>query len=253
MRVLVLGCIVFCQTFAIAQGTPPPGSARVDGANAEYVVEIAEQGSPPEVSDNSAFHKMTLMIKKRVNQAIDGKTYPDFDTWEPLTTREKFEVFRQRLYSPLTFAAAGLDALKDSTMRKRNPEYERGFMGFGQQAGVYLGVSETEVFFGRFLMPSLLKQDPRYFRNPHLPFFQRALYSISRVVITRSDKGYETFNTAPTLASAASQALSDLYVPGQRQGLRPIMGTIRFNLLRDAGFNLLHEFWPDLRRKFLHR
>lgn len=196
---------------------------------------------------------MTLMIKKQINKAIDGKSYPSLENWRPLTTREKFEVFRQRLYSPLTFTAAGLDALKDSSIRKRNPEYERGFMGFGQEYGVYLGVSETEVFFGQFLMPSLLRQDPRYFRNPGLPFFKRTLYSLSRVVITRSDKGNEAFNAAPMLGEAASQALSDLYVPGQRQGVRPILGTVGFDLVRDAGFNLLHEFWPDLRRKFLHR
>jgi len=250
MRFLFVGCIVFCQTFAIAQGTPPPDPAQPAQTRQ---VSMTEEGSPPATPDNFSLHRMTLMIKKRINKAIDGKYYPDLDNWQPLTTREKFEIFRQRLYSPLTFAAAGIDALKDSSIRKRNPEYEHGVMGFGQEYGVYLGVSETEVFFGQFLMPALLKQDPRYFRNPGLPFFKRVLYSMSRVVITRSDKGNETFNAAPMLGEAASQALSDLYVPGQRQGVHPILGTVGFNLVRDAGFNLLHEFWPDLRRKFLHR
>ncbi|HEY6350552.1 MAG TPA: hypothetical protein VI636_14185 [Candidatus Angelobacter sp.] len=251
MRFLFVGCIVFWQTLAIAQGTPPPDPAKP--VQTQQVNAAAEQGSPPGAPDNSSFHRMTLMVKKRINKAIDGKYCPDLKNWRPLTTREKFEVFRQHLYSPLTFASAGIDALKDSSIRKRNPEYERGLMGFGQEAGVYLGVSETEVFFGQFLMPTLLKQDNRYFRNPELPFFKRTLYSMSRVVITRSDKGNQTFNAAPMLGEAASQALSDLYVPGQRQGLRPILGTLGFNLVRDAGFNLLHEFWPDLRHKILHR
>ena len=126
-------------------------------------------------------------------------------------------------------------------------------MGFGQEFGVSLGVSETEVFFGRFLMPSLFKQDPRYFRSPELPFMKRAIYSMSRVVIARSDTGHDTFNSSSILGQACAQALSDLYVPGQRQGLHPIAGTVGFNLVRDAGLNLLHEFWPDLRRRFLHR
>jgi hypothetical protein len=51
----------------------------------------------------------------------------------------------------------------------------------------------------------------------------------------------------------ASQAVSDLYVPGDQQGLHPLSGCITFNLLRDAGSNLFKEFWPDLRHKFLHR
>lgn len=250
MRLLFVACIVVCRIFAIAQGPSPPDPKP---AQTQQLNATEEQGSLPGDTDSSSFHRMTLMIKQKMNKAIDGKHYPDLDNWQPLTTREKFEIFRQRLYSPLTFTAAGLDALKDSSIRRRNPEYEHGVMGFGQEYGVYLGVSQTEVFFGQFLMPSLLRQDPRYFRNPRLPFFKRALYSMSRVVITRSDKGNETFNAAPMLGEAASQALSDLYVPGQRQGVRPILGTLGFNLVRDAGFNLLHEFWPDLRRKFLHR
>jgi hypothetical protein len=33
----------------------------------------------------------------------------------------------------------------------------------------------------------------------------------------------------------------------------PIADRLTFNLGRDAGFNLLHEFWPDVRRKVFHR
>ena len=72
-------------------------------------------------------------------------------------------------------------------------------------------------------------------------------------MITRSDKGHEVFNGSKILGGAASQALSDLYVPGERQGLHPVIDRVVFNLIRDAGFNLVHEFWPDVRRKFLHR
>lgn len=251
MRFLFLGWILFCQSFSLAQGTPPPDPAEL--TQNEQTIRPETRGPDPGTPDISNLHRMTAMIKKQINKAIDGKPYPDLENWQPLTTGQKFDVFRQRTYSPLTFIAAGVDAVKDSSIRKRNPEYERGWMGFGQEFGVYLGVSETSVFFGRFLMPTLLRQDPRYFRNPRLPLFRRALYSMSRVVITRTDKGHETFNASPIMAEAASQALSDLYVPGRKQGLSPIASTVGFNLIRDAGLNLLHEFWPDLRRKFLHR
>ena len=253
MRFDFLGLILLGQVLALAQGTPPRDPAQEAQGQTTNSIESAQKGSPPKPPDNSSLHRMTSMVKHQINKAIDGKPYPNIEEWRPLTTRQKFDVFLQRTYSPLTFLSAGLDSLKDSTIHQRNPEYERGFMGFGQDIGVHLGVSETEVFFGRFLMPSLLKQDPRYFRNPQLPFMKRTIYSISRVVIARSDKGYDTFNSATILGEAGAQALSDLYVPGQRQGLHPIMGTIGFNLVRDAGLNLLHEFWPDLRRKFLHR
>ena len=137
--------------------------------------------------------------------------------------------------------------------RHLNREYETGFRGVGQRYGINLATNETDVFFQRFLFPTVLKQDPRYFRNPDLPFFQRALYAMSRVLITRTDSGGQTFNSSRILSIAASRAVSDLYVPGERQGMHPIAGCVSFTLLRDAGENLLHEFWPDVRRKFLHR
>jgi hypothetical protein len=250
---LLLGCSlsVFLSVFAVAQGTPPVDSSQVAQSHPESIISSQAQGSPP-APQSSTFHQMSLMIKKQINKAIDGKAYPSADTWRPLTTREKFEIFLTHTYSPRTFAAAGVDALKD-TMRNDNPEYEPGFAGLGQRYGVNLGVSETEVFFERFLVPSVLKQDPRYFRNPALPFASRALYSVSRVFITRADNGHETFNASRIVGGAASQALSDLYVPGRSQGLHPILDRVSFDLMRDAGFNLIHEFWPDLRRKFLHR
>ena len=36
--------------------------------------------------------------------------------------------------------------------------------------------------------------------------------------------------------------------PGDRAALKRLL-----SVLRDAGMNLVHEFWPDVRRKFLHR
>jgi hypothetical protein len=33
----------------------------------------------------------------------------------------------------------------------------------------------------------------------------------------------------------------------------PIADRVTFDLVRDAGFNLLHEFWPDVRRKLFRK
>jgi hypothetical protein len=197
--------------------------------------------------------KMKLLIKKQITQTIDG-SYPALTEWKPLTAREKFNVFLHSTYSPWTFANAAIDQATDRVKGRRlSQEYETGFRGVAQRYGISLSTTETDVFFQRFLFPTLFKQDPRYFRNPDLPFLKRVLYSMSRVVITRSDSGGQTFNASRILGSAASQAVADLYVPGQRQGMHPIASTISYNLLRDMSMNLVHEFWPDVRKKLLHR
>jgi hypothetical protein len=197
--------------------------------------------------------KMKLLIKQQVNKVIDG-SYPSVTEWQPLTKREKFNVFLHSTYSPWTFVNAAIDQATDHVKGRRlSQEYETGFRGQAQSYGIALATTETDVFFQRFLFPTLFKQDPRYFRNPDLPFLKRVLYSMSRVVITRTDSGGQAFNASRILGNAASQAVADLYVPGQRQGMHPIAGTISYNLLRDMGMNLVHEFWPDVRRKVFHR
>lgn len=231
-------------------------------AFAQAPLEVSEPSSnalmamaeAPLVSPPPRLEVMKNLIKHQLTRAIDGKVYPSVNEWQPLSARQKFDVFLHSTYSPRTFANAAIDEAADRAKGHHlNREYETGFLGVGQRYGINLATTETDVFFQRFLFPTLLRQDPRYFRNPDLPFFQRALYAMSRVLFTRTDAGGQTFNSSRILSIAATRAVSDLYVPGERQGMRPIGECVSFTLLRDAGMNLVHEFWPDVRRKFLHR
>src|SRR5438270_8159421 len=232
---------------AVAQGTPPPDSVQMARNQSG---EQAPQGGPPAGPAQTRIQQVKQLVKRELRKAIDGRPYPAIENWRPLTTHEKLDVFLKHTYAPGTFARAGIDAVK-CEFKTKNSEYERGWRGLGQHAGIELATSESDIFFQQFLIPALLKQDPRYFRNPSLPLPKRALYSMSRVVITHADDGHSTFNASRIAGGAISQALSDLYVPGLRQGMTPIWSRISFNLVRDAGFNLVHEFWPDLRKKLL--
>lgn len=236
--------LIFLSSLALTQETFGP----------VQVAKSDDSGTPAAPSTGAVsgqqFQMVKSLIKRELKKAIDGRPYPSVQNWQPLTAREKFDVFLKHTYSPGTFAGAGIDAMKDD-FRHKHSEYEQGWRGLGQRAGIELATSESDVFFQRFLIPTVLKQDPRYFRNPSLPLPKRALYSMSRVVITHADNGHNTFNASRIVGGAISQALSDLYVPGLRQGMTPIWNRVSFNLVRDAGFNLVHEFWPDLRKKFL--
>jgi hypothetical protein len=239
--------VIFAGGLAFAQAPP------VDEAteSSSVVMAVAEA---PLLPQPTRLQQMKNMIKLQVNRAIDGKAYQSVSEWQPLSARQKFDVFLHSTYAPRTFANAAIDEAADRAKgRHLNREYETGFSGVGQAYGINLATTETDVFFQRFLFPTLLRQDPRYFRNPDLPFFRRALYAMSRVLITRTDGGGQTFNSSRIMSIAASRAVSDLYVPGERQGMHPVATCVSFTLLRDAGMNLVHEFWPDVRRKFLHR
>ena len=245
--VLLFACGIASGQQAFLNSIQPAPNALLAMAEAPLLEPLVAPSTP-------RLQQMKNLIKLQITRAIDGKPYPSVLEWRPLTTKEKFQVFLHSTYSPRTFFNAALDEAADRAKgRHLNREYETGARGVGQRYGINLATNETEVFFQRFLFPTLLRQDPRYFRNPDLPFFRRALYAMSRVFITRTDNGGQTFNSSRILSIAASRAVSDLYVPGERQGMHPVVECVSFTLLRDAGENLLHEFWPDVRRKFLHR
>lgn len=209
------------------------------------------EGTPPVAPTPGPLMQIKKEVKNELEQAM-MRTYPTREQWTPLTPGQKFQVFVHHTYAPRTFATAAVDAIAYKVTGD-DPHYEHGFPGLAQHYAVELATSESDVFFERFLVPTLLRQDPRYFRAPALPFFRRVLYSMSRVVIIRADDGSQTFNASRVLGGAASQAISDVYVPGQKQGLQPIGSRVLFDMGTDAGFNLLHEFWPDLRHKLFHK
>ena len=249
MRLLNLSVVLIFIGAVVSAQELPASSAELSPA-----VLMAMAEAPLVAPPSARFQTMKNMIKHEVVRAIDGKPYPTLREWQPLTPRQKFDVFLHSTYSPRTFANAAIDQAADRAKGNHlNREYETGFVGVGQRYGINLATAETDVFFQRFLFPTLLRQDPRYFRNPDLPFLRRAMYAMSRVVITRTDGGAETVNSSRILSIAATRAVNNLYVPGAEQGMRSIGTCVSFTLLRDAGMNLVHEFWPDVRRKFLHR
>ncbi|HKW75576.1 MAG TPA: hypothetical protein VJN64_08635 [Terriglobales bacterium] len=241
-----IAVFLFLPCFALCQGTPPIGPDQLAGPPTRSV-----EGTPPLAPAPGPLKQIKNQVKNELERVM-MRTCPAREEWTPPTPGQKFQAFVRHTYAPRTFAAAAVDSVRYK-IAGDDPHYEHGFPGFAQHYGVELATSESDVFFERFLVPTLLRQDPRYFRAPSLPFFKRVLYSVSRVVITRTDDGSETFNYSRVVGGAASQALSDLYVPGQRQGLEPIGNRVLFDMARDAGFNLLHEFWPDLRRKVFHK
>lgn len=248
MRPLWQGVVtLFVLAPALAQ-TPPVTESAIKSPR---LSDLLFQGFPDVPSAVPQHVSMTALIKKNIERAID-KNGLTVDQWHPLTSRQKFQVFVRHTYAPSTFAGAAFDAGADR-IENHNPEYAKGFAGMTQRYGIELATNETGVFFSSFLFPTLLKQDPRYLRNPNLVFAKRVLYAMSRVLITRSDRGGQTFNASYLLGGAASQAINDLYVPGHRQGMQPILDRLTFDLVIDSGFNLVHEFWPDIRRKVLHR
>lgn len=129
------------------------------------------------------------------------------------------------------------------------PELGDGWSGYGQyywRAFVDQAVGDA---FTEFLLPVAFKQDPRYFTKGHGGFFNRTGYALSRLAVTRSDKGTEQFNISEIAGNLAAAGISNAYYPAPERGIGNTMNNWGVQLALDGGFNVVKEFWPDIQRK----
>jgi hypothetical protein len=175
------------------------------------------------------------------------KSLPDAPTAQPPTQAEKFRTFVDEARSPLTLGVVGVHA---GIMH----ETELGRLTPGRQASLttlYKGVliqKESSAFFGKYLYPSLLKQDPRYYHSSSGSFLGRATYAASRIFITRNDSGKRTLNTSYFLGVLTSVAVATAYRPYWTRSTSATFKTFGSTIGSDVGINLLHEFGPDIRQ-----
>ena len=161
---------------------------------------------------------------------------PDAPSVQPPTQAEKFRTFVDEARSPLTLGAVAISA---------------GVMREPSLTALYKVVfvqKESSAFLGKYLYPSLLKQDPRYYPSTSGSFLGRATYAASRILITRNDSGKRTLNASYFLGVLTSVAIATAYRPYWRRSTSATFKTFGSTIGSDVGINLFHEFGPGIRR-----
>ena len=133
-----------------------------------------------------------------------------------------------------------------------NPSFGQGLEGYAKRFGTTYGDFAIENMMTEGVFPTLLHQDPRYFRRGEGTGRSRLRYAISRLFITRTDSGTNQFNYSEIGGAAASIAISNAYYPDGRT-VGNNLGRYAEQLSFDAASNILKEFWPDLKRKLPRR
>jgi hypothetical protein len=122
------------------------------------------------------------------------------------------------------------------------PRYDDGASGAAKLYVYNAANLASTFFFTDGLMPTLLHQDPRYFRRGTGSFQSRAWWALRSEGVTYSDDGRQVPNYSAVLGYGMSAALSDAYLPAQNVSFFKTMEgwgikeSIRF------GTNLLREF-----------
>jgi hypothetical protein len=188
-------------------------------------------------------------VDKRIFGVLPNyRTAEGADPFQPISTAQKFAIARKdTLDYPsygLALAFAGLSQLQND-----NPSFGQGLRGYARRYASAVTDQDLGNYMTEAIMPSLLREDPRYFRRGYGSFLRRVAYAASRVTVTKTDAGNTRFNTSEFLGNGIVASLGNLYYPDDT-GLRYTAQRMFTQIGTDAIDNILKEFWPDVKRKW---
>jgi hypothetical protein len=174
------------------------------------------------------------------------------DPFVPLTAREKFKYATLDSFDPYWWAWAGVTAAIDQWDDEFH-EFGQGGEGYAKRYGVVFADQTIRAYLTQGILPTVLHQDIRYFRNGKGTKWSRTRYAITRVLVTRTDSGTWRFNTSEIAGNALAASIANAYYPDSERNAGRTFKGFGYSVGIDAGLNVFKEFWPDLRKKFFHK
>lgn len=160
----------------------------------------------------------------------------------PLAPKQKFELAWRSTIDPFTFvgvaAIAGVQQATDAFAG-----YGQGIQGYAKRFGAAYANVVAGTFIGSAILPSLLKQDPRYFYKGTGSARSRILYALGNTVICKGDNKRWQPNYSGILGTFATGGISYLYYPASdRDGSALILQNSLIRFGETAFTNVLQEF-----------
>lgn len=178
-------------------------------------------------------------------------TVENREPFEPLPAKIKFKLSARTMSDPITISFIGMIALTGQA-RNSNPSYGQGLSGYAKRYGTFYADTGIGTLMTTSVFPTLLRQDPRYFQFGSGGIWHRAMYSVSRILVTRADNGDLQFNSSEIVGNAVAAGLSNTYHPPNQRTFGNTLSVWGTDIMLNAVCNVAKEFWPDLRRK-LHK
>jgi hypothetical protein len=233
-----------------AQGTASSGDAK-PAVPSSLAATFRKDCVEPEptftgLEYNGPFKKLIVHIAGKPE--IRTVEHPRDHSGKPicsLPVQKKFMLFAKDTFEPVTFGIAGFNAGLAQAMDD-DPTFGQGGEGYGRRFGAAFADQVSGEFFGTFVYPTLLHEDPRYYRLGHGTPPTRFIYAVEHAFITHTDSGKHTFNFSEWMAASSTTALGNLYHPGNHRGFQPAARGTAYSVAFDVGFDILREFWPEI-------
>lgn len=230
-----------------AEAGPKAGAAQ--GSHGDGVSPIQEGQSSDAAHRTGQQPKRILGLMPNYRSVSSGVTPP------PPTVEQNFKVATRQAFDYSAFVFLGITSAA-AYAQGSHPSldtYNGGdavFWGY-----LWRGfVDKTDGnYLAAFILPTLLREDTRYYALGSGSKWKRLGYAASRVAIARTYHGHTTPNLAGIGGKVAAQAISPYYYPPGSSDFGVLATKFAYAIARDMGFTVFREFYPDIAIHVLHR
>ncbi len=250
----ILAALVFAVPALRAQ-QPPPSAASPEAPGQKPLASSppssAGQQEKPKALDMTTKEQQTGTSDERLFWVIhDFLLIENAKPLPPLSPGAKFKVVARNTFDRVNFPVYGVLA---GISQAENSEagYGQGAAGYGKRYAAAFADHTIQSFMTGAILPSILRQDPRYFQLGKGGFWRRTGYAVSRIFVTRADSGRMQFNSSEIFGSAISAGICTYtYHPRSDHTVRNSLGVLGTQVGLDTMTSVLNEFWPDIHRHF---
>ncbi|HZU25754.1 MAG TPA: hypothetical protein VFA04_09535 [Bryobacteraceae bacterium] len=221
-------------------------------AIAQQQQQASPPPQPPPHTDEKPTDKPPEPTDKRIYGVLANyRTAGAMAVYQPITTRQKFKIAAGDSFSwnifLLSGAFAGLAQLEGT-----NPSFHQGLKGYAHYYWTAMIDQALGNYMTEAILPSMLHEDPRYFRLGEGSPGRRVGWAVKQIFWTRKDNGGYEFNFSEIGGNAIATAISNAYYPDSRSAEDNLQkwGT---QVGTDLVSNILKEYWPDFKRKVMHK
>lgn len=277
------GCctLLLCSLWSAAAAQQPTSASNGDSSappQAAAAQQKPADGSTAQPKDNGSIQQAPA-DKNAQQGGQDQKgtsndrlfyALPNFLSMEnagklpPLTAKQKFAVVTRGSFDYIQIPWYGfLSAISQAEDSEEG--YGQGWGGYGKRFAASFADGTIENYMTSAILPTILRQDPRFYQLGKGGFMHRTFYAASRNFVTRGDSGKTEFNYSEVVGGALAAAISTysyhpksrfvstptnphLFIPSDRtlKNTASVWGT---QLGYDTITIVVKEFWPDIHRK----
>jgi hypothetical protein len=190
----------------------------------------------PSLPEAPLAHKRDMILFSGYGTVRDPQT-----SVPPLSTSQKYELAYRKTIDPATFLRGAFVSGFDEALNV-GPDYGPGMGGFGKLYAYNLASIASSNLFADAFIPSLVHQDPRYFRKGSGSAKSRIWWAIRSQFVAFSDSGKPMPNYGTMIGLSMSTGLAAAYLPPENVSFGQTMEGIAIKIGTSAGLDTVREF-----------